>query len=492
MKKCENCLVVCKSLTCYNNHKKNVCNKNKKCEKCGAFETFKHNCSGYWCNFCKKNTEVGHKCFIIKSKETKIDFSGYIFFDYECMHTSNNQHEPNLIVSTRLCVECVNKTNFCDGELCKTYVFYNNNEFGSWLFHSRNKNFIAVAHNMKSYDGFFIMRFIINNLLPTDNLPEILLNGSKLLVIKFNGVKIIDSINFIPMALSKLPKTFGLAELKKGYFPHFFNTPENQKYIGEYPSENFYGCEYMSVEENNKFRSWYSTQKNQTFNLQEELLSYCKSDVDILVKSCLKFRELFMMITTSDDFTKGIDPFINSLTMPSACHDVYRKLFMPENSIALIPDFGYQNQESTSVKAILWLKYISAKFKINIRHARNGGEKKIDNFKLDGWHEETETAYEFHGCPKCYNETTFNSPKNEHMSETYMNHVKRINHIKTKVKNLVEIWECEYNNLVKGDEHLHNIVKDENDLPYFHTYKHDEPCEKLTCTIKRSNVKFIY
>ena len=309
------------------------------------------------------------------------------------MHTSNNQHEPNLIVSTRLCVECVNKTNFCDGELCKTYVFYNNNEFGSWLFHSRNKNFIAVAHNMKSYDGFFIMRFIINNLLPTDNLPEILLNGSKLLVIKFNGVKIIDSINFIPMALSKLPKTFGLAELKKGYFPHFFNTPENQKYIGEYPSENFYGCEYMSVEENNKFRSWYSTQKNQTFNLQEELLSYCKSDVDILVKSCLKFRELFMMITTSDDFTKGIDPFINSLTMPSACHDVYRKLFMPENSIALIPDFGYQNQESTSVKAILWLKYISAKFKINIRHARNGGEKKIDNFKLDGWHEETETAY---------------------------------------------------------------------------------------------------
>ena len=50
------------------------------------------------------------------------------------------------------------------------------------------------------------------------------------------------------------------------------------------------------------------------------------------------------------------------------------------------------------------------------------------------------------------------------MSETYMKHVKRINHIKTKVKNLVEIWECEYNNLVKGDEHLHNIVKDEKDL----------------------------
>ena len=73
---------------------------------------------------------------------------------------------------------------------------------------------------MKSYDGFFLMSYIINNLIPTDKFPEVLLNGSKLLIIKFNGLKIIDSINFIPMALSKLPKTFGLSELKKGYFPH--------------------------------------------------------------------------------------------------------------------------------------------------------------------------------------------------------------------------------------------------------------------------------
>ena len=326
------------------------------------------------------------------------------------MHTINNQHEPNLVVATRLCELCIDKKISCEDELCSTFVFYNNNDFGSWLFQRNNKNFIAIAHNMKSYDGFFLMSYIINNLLPTDNLPEILLNGSKLLVIKFNSVKVIDSINFIPMALSKLPKTFGLTELKKGYFPHFFNTPDNQNYIGDYPSENYYGSDYMSVEENVKFHNWYNEQKNKTFELQTELLMYCKSDVDILVKSCLKFRELFMMITTSDDNEKGIDPFINSLTMPSACHDVYRKLFMPENSIALIPDFGYQNPESTSIKAFLWLKYISIKNNIKIEHSRNGGEKKIDNLRLDGWHNETQTAYEFHGCifhgcQKCFTDT---------------------------------------------------------------------------------------
>jgi len=69
---------------------------------------------------------------------------------------------------------------------------------------------------MKSYDGFFVMEYMIKNLLPPDNVPEILLNGSKLLVIKFLGIKIKDSINFIPMALAKMPNTFTLLELKKG------------------------------------------------------------------------------------------------------------------------------------------------------------------------------------------------------------------------------------------------------------------------------------
>ena len=74
------------------------------------------------------------------------------------------------------------------------------------------------------------------------------------------GIKVIDSINFIPMSLSKMPKTFRLNELKKGYFPHFFNTPDNQNYIGDYPTANFYGTDFMSVEENVKFLEWHEGQ----------------------------------------------------------------------------------------------------------------------------------------------------------------------------------------------------------------------------------------
>jgi hypothetical protein len=89
---------------------------------------------------------------------------------------------------------------------------------------------------MRSYDGYFIMNFIVSNVLPGEKLPEIVLHGSKILVIYFANVTIKDSINFIPMGLANLPKCFDLIELKKAYFPHFFNTLENQNYRGKIPS----------------------------------------------------------------------------------------------------------------------------------------------------------------------------------------------------------------------------------------------------------------
>ena len=86
-----------------------------------------------------------------------------------------------------------------------------------------------------------------------------------------------------------MPKTFGLNELKKGYFPHFFNTPTNQSYIGSYPDQHFYGSDFMSIEKNSKFIQWHDNQISGVFDLQKELEEYCKSDVDILQKSCLRF-----------------------------------------------------------------------------------------------------------------------------------------------------------------------------------------------------------
>ena len=48
-------------------------------------------------------------------------------------------------------------------------------------------------------------------------------------------IRIIDSINFVASSLAAFPNTFGLKELKKGYFPHYFNTKCNQNYVGPMP-----------------------------------------------------------------------------------------------------------------------------------------------------------------------------------------------------------------------------------------------------------------
>ena len=38
------------------------------------------------------------------------------------------------------------------------------------------------------------------------------------------SIRFIDSLNFIQMPLKSFPKTFGMNELKKGYFLHYFCT----------------------------------------------------------------------------------------------------------------------------------------------------------------------------------------------------------------------------------------------------------------------------
>ena len=44
-------------------------------------------------------------------------------------------------------------------------------------------------------------------------------------------INFIDSLNFLPMPLSKFASTFGLENLEKGFYPHLFSTIENYNYI---------------------------------------------------------------------------------------------------------------------------------------------------------------------------------------------------------------------------------------------------------------------
>jgi hypothetical protein len=43
--------------------------------------------------------------------------------------------------------------------------------------------------------------------------------------------------------------------------------------------------------------------------------------------------------------------------------------------IGIIPPHGYRPEQTQSIKALHWLKYISKRYDVNIQHAFNGGEK---------------------------------------------------------------------------------------------------------------------
>ena len=90
----------------------------------------------------------------------------------------------------------------------------------------QHKNLTAIAHNARAY-AYFIYEYLMKNSIVPQ--PTIF-NGSKIMYMKVGtglNIRLLDSLNFLPMPLGSLPKAFGLTELKKGFFPHLYNTQEN-------------------------------------------------------------------------------------------------------------------------------------------------------------------------------------------------------------------------------------------------------------------------
>ena len=60
------------------------------------------------------------------------------------------------------------------------------------------------------------------------------------------------------MPLDKLPKSFGLKEMKKGYFPHIYNTQqinnlEGSKFLPHLPPLEFYNVDNVNIEKHQQF-----------------------------------------------------------------------------------------------------------------------------------------------------------------------------------------------------------------------------------------------
>ena len=202
--------------------------------------------SNKWCTNCKV-VDIHHKCYKCNEEEFKNKtFEGFVFFDFESYLNEENEHVVNLAMAQKVCKKCLDITyeNRCN-ECKKQYIFYSLSDYCNWAL--KQKSIIQIAHNFKGYDGVFILKYFLKNILPFESTPDVILTGFKILAITHRQIKIIDSYSFLTMALAEFPKTFGINELKKGYFTHKFNIPNNQNHIGPYPSADNYQSEFLNV-----------------------------------------------------------------------------------------------------------------------------------------------------------------------------------------------------------------------------------------------------
>ena len=391
---CNECDRIFKNQACYDHHKepidgggRSVCEVIRKCPKCGmAMHVNKLNSKGHKCGkecpTCKvnlKREDTDHLCYM-QQEELKEE-SGYnhlLFFDFEATQ-EHGIHHPNLCV---VYDEEKEVALFQGQDTVK--------EFCQWLLTPQHKGCIVIAHNFQGYDSYFIIKHLNENAIPY----EIIYRGAKCLSLDIDMLKIkfIDSLNFIPMGLAKFPKTFAQPELCKGYFPHLFNKDANQDYVGPIPCQDDYGVNFMKPAEREAFMTWHQEQveNNYVFDFQKEITSYCRSDVDILAKCCLLYREMFKEET-------DIDPFDKALTIASYSMQVYCTKFLQKDNIAIF-SHARQLKQKQSHEAHQWLSYTAEKEDIRIQHVRNDGEKRVGRYSLDGYCQETNTAYEYQGC----------------------------------------------------------------------------------------------
>ena len=316
-----------------------------------------------------------------------------------------------------------------------------------------------MAHNGAGYDNKFILKWCIEHGL---NPSMIIRQGSRITYMHFKkfNIRFVDTLNFFNEGLRKLPAIFGIKETVKGYFPHHFNTVENQNYIGVIPDIKYFGDNNMKVEELPDFNKWYIEQANiKNWSFKDEMIKYCRADVEVLSRAVLAFRKDFYE-------NLNIDPF-RYITLPSLCMNIYKGRFLPDKSIVAndtnkpiskislewfinLNNSNIHREKPLFIEQSKLAKFDKHENKI-IRYERGEPVEFNSYFKdscrlcCDGYDVINETVYEFygckfHGCQKCYKQG----------QNLYNTTMERENILKAAGYKVIAIWECEWSEIKKN------------------------------------------
>ena len=274
---CDQCNRKFYGQNCYDAHKrgaKSVCDQFRKCCQTYKFNPKKkHHCYHTLCPNCKEVTHVNHRCFIqpiVDEDETKAGGLRMVAEDVEEERMLEYEEEENEIdngggkekVEPMTCVmdfECTQNVNK-EFEVVRVGWKYLGEIVSYWeaatatdLLHDaqartvtedgKERKVHVYAHNMRGFDSSFILHGLYHL---GYKVVKVLSVGAKYLSFECGNLIFRDSLNFFNMALEKLPATFNLQELHKGFFAYSWIREDKYEYVGPYPPAEDYHPERMS------------------------------------------------------------------------------------------------------------------------------------------------------------------------------------------------------------------------------------------------------
>ena len=416
---CNTCNIQFNGEDCYHKHLLNkMCNIRRRCITCEVeFEIdpeVRHVCDQSICRHCNESfTTSPHYCYLTPKKLSKVQEQDkktkvYVAFDVETFTEDETQDvgvvKPLLLVSHTKCDICIDDPLKGQGEstcgMCgpleniyfgtdcmKRFVSHLMGPFQRQMLKQNVSKIIVVAHNFKGFDG----RFILQELFQRKFVGlDTVFTGTKIIKIEVGLVRFIDSLSFLPLKLSDLPKAFGLSDsvdsnqLQKWDFPHLFNRRENWCYVGAWPAAEMYEPEMMTSEKLRTFWPWHASMANEVFNFKKELIAYCSNDVKILSNAIGSFQQLVKQAT-------GIDPLTRKYTLASSALEIFMVSHLKDKTMGITPLDSYPSHKG-SFESAAWLDSMEKQMSITIER-----EKKIGRYCADGYHSQ-HGVFEFLGC----------------------------------------------------------------------------------------------
>ena len=135
------------------------------------------------------------------------------------------------------------------------------------------------------------------------------------------------------------------------------------------PDMKYFGVEEIGEDEQKRFTNWYQLESCKFLNdskliydLRSEMVKYCYDDCFVLASAFSRFNELMIRELKSSGVVGIVEHdytiLADFITLPQMVIHWFVGCMMPDRTIAVVPNGGYDRGKCGSLKERIWLTYL--------------------------------------------------------------------------------------------------------------------------------------